>query len=814
MRAAQSIGHCLGSRKAACWTGLSPVAFFIQYSAVGATPGDGVSAATGFTGGPTGALNSGLTFHAATQSIIGAARDPGTYRITYRALSGDGVTGMGAPLADAVPFGGTADNVQWFDDKFFDIVITSSDLDGVIEKITVDDDEPLETLGSVARVHLDEGGRSTVTVSVKWSHAQIAALNAGNYSASVDLEVIAYDDSAEWLSRAETSERSDGGYGVGDDAVLSNKTVSIEIPDDPTTNVGSTTHYVTGTGSVEVALAPDADAEDEAFKIYVVDLTGVNVMTVSPSRTMTEYPILIDDAQDQEIVFTRDPASTAAVFEGDSVQFKTVPQPTRVDLDLDVQYSVKTLGETSVSSGTYTVSVSSGTISATDAPADQKHNTTFRTPANDENRVDDRFEITAQVVSFDLSSGAYTHIPAEPVELDVLDLHKLPPLEVSMDPATGEVKEGESVTLTLMLDRNPATTRRTGGEKVDTTGEALTVMLSPMSPDYEIMTNPVTIPEHDGKAPWVQPVDVEVKAQVDDMLEGGEMHVLDAEVDGTENAMYGSNTADDMYTGVAMLTIEDGTAKLVYAKPQADVEEAIYAAKAAGAGADDMFTAGEMIKIMGDALFDGAEGVSVSYTADTSDAMVASYTVSNGEVTVTAVGKGDAMITIIAHASMPSSVKINEQTDTRTASITFPVEVGLEPLIITLKLPDAGMNLVEGMSYTLTAEANRAVEMETMVELVQTAGSASPDDYEVMAITIDASESMGTTQLMVKEDGMMENADNMAEMLTLEGRVGIMKTNSLSFHLWDAAVPALPIIAQLLLAAFLAIGGYRRYRRR
>ena len=40
------------------------------------------------------------------------------------------------------------------------------------------------------------------------------------------------------------------------------------------------------------------------------------------------------------------------------------------------------------------------------------------------------------------------------------------------------------------------------------------------------------------------------------------------------------------------------------------------------------------------------------------------------------------------------------------------------------------------------------------------------------------------------------------------------ETNALSFYLWDAAVPALPVIAQLLLAAFLAIGGYRRYLRR
>ena len=36
----------------------------------------------------------------------------------------------------------------------------------------------------------------------------------------------------------------------------------------------------------------------------------------------------------------------------------------------------------------------------------------------------------------------------------------------------------------------------------------------------------------------------------------------------------------------------------------------------------------------------------------------------------------------------------------------------------------------------------------------------------------------------------------------------------MNFYLGDAAVTALPVIAQLLLAAFLAVGGYRRYRLR
>ena len=37
---------------------------------------------------------------------------------------------------------------------------------------------------------------------------------------------------------------------------------------------------------------------------------------------------------------------------------------------------------------------------------------------------------------------------------------------------------------------------------------------------------------------------------------------------------------------------------------------------------------------------------------------------------------------------------------------------------------------------------------------------------------------------------------------------------SVNLTVWDAAVPALPVIGQLLLAALMAVGGYRRYRRR
>ena len=47
----------------------------------------------------------------------------------------------------------------------------------------------------------------------------------------------------------------------------------------------------------------------------------------------------------------------------------------------------------------------------------------------------------------------------------------------------------------------------------------------------------------------------------------------------------------------------------------------------------------------------------------------------------------------------------------------------------------------------------------------------------------------------------------------LYGEADGARTNPLSFNVWDAAVPALPVIAQMMLAALLALGGHRRYRR-
>ena len=135
----------------------------------------------------------------------------------------------------------------------------------------------------------------------------------------------------------------------------------------------------------------------------------------------------------------------------------------------------------------------------------------------------------------------------------------------------------------------------------------------------------------------------------------------------------------------------------------------------------------------------------------------------------------------------------------------------------TLEGP-ADMNVVEGVSYEITATAISAVPADTTVEIMRdrAASNARDDDYTVENITIMAGETLGTTMLIVTEDDMPDGGTgtNMGEMLVLFGMVDGMQTNSLTFIIWDAAVPALPVVAQLLLAAFLAIGGYRRYLRR
>ena len=429
---------------------------------------------------------------------------------------------------------------------------------------------------------------------------------------------------------------------------------------------------------------------------------------------------------------------------------------------------------------------------------------------NDGDRVDDT--ITLQLFMAD-AAGVKGRQLGEDIVLTVLDRHMLPTVSlgtimVEGSPVTS-LAEGETGTVELLAPRGTTTDAVPDNESIK-------VMLS-LAATSEAGANDFRLGSPEVSVGTKTSATFELEALVDDADVDDEMLVLQAEVTGSA-----ANGPGDTVP-LAAITITDGTMKLVWAKTQDEVETAIYDAKNAGMGADEEFTPGEMIEVVGRGLFNAADGVTLSYSAESSDPAVASVMSGDGTVTVTAMGEGDAMVTITAHASMPSGVKINDQTDPREASITFPVEVGLEALSFMLTGPE-DMNIVEGgMAHVngtmgaamLTVTANRAVGMDTEVMIMRDRATSTAMDSDYMPvptmITIESGETMGSVEITATEDDMAEDM----EELVLYGMVGdMMVEGQVKLYIWDAAVPALPIIAQLLLAAFLAIGGYRRYLRR
>ncbi|MCY4507621.1 MAG: hypothetical protein OXG35_11775, partial [Acidobacteria bacterium] len=169
------------------------------------------------------------------------------------------------------------------------------------------------------------------------------------------------------------------------------------------------------------------------------------------------------------------------------------------------------------------------------------------------------------------------------------------------------------------------------------------------------------------------------------------------------------------------------------------------------------------------------------------------------------------------------SLTLNAVTESMIVD-SLTLEVGDNDMEITYTLASDDKHIVEGdmdhangtkAAATLTATASSAVLVDTEVMIMRDgASTASADDYSAESITIEAGETTGTTMVMALEDNEPDSDSGSPEMLTLYGMVDGMQTNSVSFYLWDAAVPALPVIAQLLLAAFLAIGGSLWYLRR
>ena len=678
-----------------------------------------------------------------------------------------------------------------------------------------------KTIAGTKRYHVPEGAQDVeLQVTVQWLNSEIAAIG---YDTEQTIEVAIKSDRGKatgelpnWLSwiddEGDVHFPRSGTFGRLMGAV---KVKTPKLSEVPAAERGSGRHTKYKSGKLALLVLHDNhEAENDAFYI---EATGGDIdldATAAVNKVTPE--VVIEDDEDQKVTVKMGSRTSSTVYEGDSGDdlptFTVAADPARVDLPLEVRLDMVDLMGATVNSAKISVSKSSMTLM--DGTTGNSDTVTVHLPASDGDREDNDYELQASVNVYSVASGGYQTIPVASHPIKVVDRHKLPYLTVS--PGTATVAEGGMVELTLTIDRNFANTTVSSTEKLQYTQEEVTVMLSAgagstadMS-DYTIMPNPVTFPKRE-RGSYTAAMKVTVEATADDVLDDMEMLVLDAMVAGSVTA---NGTEKDTKAGVSTLTIEEGTMKYVWAKTQKEVEDAIYAAKNAGAGDDMTFAAGEMIEVMGSALFSAAEGVTLSYTAESDMSDVASASVSGGTVMVAAESEGMAHITITAHASMPSGVMILDQSDPREASVMFPVEVGLEALSIMLSGPE-DMNLAEGMSAMVTATANRAVTDDTTVMLMRdrAMSSASDDDFMADAIMIEAGEMMGSTMVMAVEDNMMEDMEELVLYGMTEGMAGEV-TGEVKLYLWDAAVPALPIIAQLLLGSLLAVGGYRRYRRR
>ena len=612
---------------------------------------------------------------------------------------------------------------------------------------------------------------------------------------------------------------------VETNAEFSTKTVPVANPDvswasadtDPVLSKAVEFRFTSNLSSeqtIYLKTGEDVDAEDENFRITATSAEVPNIFSEVKSADTTKVVVDDDEVQVYELGLPYQVEASMELMEGyggSTLPVNLVVTPART---VATNYIVSLTSQEDASDYSL-LSPSSGSPSSIGTRVSLMEDSmgeqlTLTAVQNDGDRVDDT--ITLQLFKAD-AAGVKGDQLGDDIVLTVLDRHMLPTVTrgaiMVEDTAVTSLAEGEMGTVELLVDRGTTTDNVPDNESIK-------VMLS-LAPTSEAGADDFRLGSAEVSVGTAKMATFELEALVDDADVDDEMLVLQAEVTGS--ATNGPGATVDL----AAITITDGTMKLVWAKTQTEVETAVYDAKMDGMGDDEMFTPGEMIEVMGSALFNAAEGVTLTYSAESSDAAVASTMSGDGTVTVTAMGEGDAMVTITAHASMPSGVKINDQTDPREASITFPVEVGLEALSFMLSGPD-DMNIVEGgMAHAngtmgaamLTVTASRAVAMDTEVMIMRERSMSTAMDSDYMPvptmITIEMGEMMGSVEITATEDDMAEDM----EELVLYGMVGdMMVEGQVKLYIWDAAVPALPIIAQLLLAAFLAIGGYRRYLRR
>ena len=555
-------------------------------------------------------------------------------------------------------------------------------------------------------------------------------------------------------------------------------------------------------GTVTITTGTDDDAEDERLALQAVKDGQMFTPNsdVSPHGARGEAVFTVEDAHEQGYVLTAVPSK---IYE--SGNFTTVstlhftPNYVREDDDVWIRLTTSHPGYSALFTGT-TSSLRQLPVGGDSVTAQFQLVPERRAGCVcDGDRMDDEVVITATANGVEVAETTVT----------VVDVHKLPEITVTAMTVSGagplmELAEGAKYTVRVEANRN-----KPSGE---VTGETVTVSLAlgddstAVAEDYRITPSSrrITGGLNDQSATF----DLEVLGGDGDI--GEETLVLDAMVKG--GATHGGGTENK---GMLSVTLVDTTTLNVEPRSDTEVQLAVVKARNAAEGADDLWTYGDddLSIELGDLFKLPADGFTTTADAVSGDAKVVTAQADAGIVTVTAVGMGTTMVTVTA-TTAASGVQISPN----IASVEFEIEVDELTRVFMVSGPDDMdmMNLVEGGEGAMvTVSTNIPVSENTEVMLMRDgSSSAGDDDYmlEPSLVTIMAGEMTGSTTVTATEDDMAEEMEMLTLFLVVDDMQ--MTDKSVSFYLWDAAVPALPIIAQLLLAGILGGGGYRRYRRR
>ena len=619
----------------------------------------------------------------------------------------------------------------------------------------------------------------------------------GDYSgvSGRNVEIVEYDNVRTLTMSTSADTAVEGGDKITITATLSAagdtpstlpEPVTVKLTKKGTTPPGSDydlTELVIGanstSGSADLMAEHDADANDEKLTLTAsVDADGTD--GIFADIVNEEFSITLED----DDTYTLE-ADKEEIAEGDKVTLTVEVDPkaeveTKVSIDLyrASGASVEPAeGQDADEDGNAIIDIGEGSAEFT------------LTTAKDANDDNDEVIVARAMVE--------SSVVGEPVTINVLDAQASPEFTFTLEPTfIGEADGEQSVMLMAMTNKAvKADSMVTFAVEADSTA---------MNPDdYTIMPESGMIELTVEKGMTSGMTELMVTSVMDSMDEANETIKLSGWVD------------DALVGNYVNLTIIDGDSPGSGITPKSSDDVAMVFSDAIET-AGGLMVGGNMVTVDMNMLFNMANpNMEVMYTASSSDESVLEVSASESMLMLNPMMMGMSTVSVMAEPTdggMGASAVAAFSCSGACVSVNLDV---MGAITFMLTGPE-DMNLAEGgESAMVMVTASSAVVADTEVSLMRDGTStASMDDYSVepMMATIMAGETMAEFEVMATEDEMMEEAEMLTLFLVVDNMQ--MTDQTVSFYLWDAAVPALPAIAQLLLAAFLALGGYRRYLRR